>query len=163
MSIFTKDKAKTFVKNWIKQNIYDNRKGDGVAYFVLYLCIPIIITIISLFTVSKDDISIAYCYVTIMISALNSIYDSANRWSSDKSKSVKNIKLLIMILCNSVITIYCLSVFFYVLISENSSDMCRCDGILMIYFVVVAIALVDMFTCFIRDISIQECIKEEMR
>ena len=85
-------KTHLVISSWISENIFDFRKGDSIAYFALYVLVPVIITWVSLKTLSTDDVSIIYCYMTILISALNSIYDGANRWNS-KYKSIRNARI----------------------------------------------------------------------
>ena len=60
-----------------QSNIFYYRKGDGAAYLVFYIFIPVVVTAVSLLAFPENNISMVYCYVTILVSALNSIYDSA--------------------------------------------------------------------------------------
>ena len=63
------------MRNSIENNIFHCNKGDGVAYLVLYIIIPVLITALSLANMSKtDEIAEIYCYISIMISAFNCIY-----------------------------------------------------------------------------------------
>jgi len=139
--------------SWINANIFNFRKGDSIAYLSLYIVIPVIITWISLQVLPMDNISIIYCYLTILISSLNSIYDSANRWNS-ATRSVYNLKLFIIMLSNLIITIYCFYVVMYILISQSTN--CRCDWILFSYIFAIIISLVDAINCFTNDIIIHE-------
>lgn len=59
-----KEKFCLLIENWARENIYNFRKGDGVAYLVLYILIPVIITRVSLSELAiNDDISIIYWVV----------------------------------------------------------------------------------------------------
>lgn len=145
-------------ENWARENIYNFRKGDGVAYLALYILIPVIITIVSLSEIAiNDDISIIYCYITILISALNSIYDGANRWKSN-IKSVHNTKLFIILGADAVIVIYCIILVLYMLISKNFGY--RKDAVLLVYFLAVAVSFFDIAACFFKDMSLQYCIEK---
>lgn len=139
--------------SWINANIFNFRKGDSIAYLSLYIVIPVIITWISLQVLPMDNISIIYCYLTILISSLNSIYDSANRWNS-ATRSIYNLKLFIIMLSNLIIIIYCFYVVMYILISQSTN--CRCDWILFSYIFATIISLVDAISCFTNDIIIHE-------
>lgn len=147
--------SSSIVENWVRENIYDFRKGDGAAYFVLYILIPVIITIVSLSELQEDGISIVYCYITILISALNSIYDGANRWKENK-KSVHNTKIFVILGSNSVVVVYCIYIIMYILITSNVK--CRFDWILLVYFFSVAVSLADIIACFSKEMTLQNCV-----
>lgn len=49
---------------WRRRNIFAQSKVDGLAYFFLYVVIPVAITYISLSTFSNNTVSATYCYVT---------------------------------------------------------------------------------------------------
>lgn len=66
-------------KGWVEGNIFGFKKLDGAAYLAFYILIPVIVTIASLNVLSSESIAMAYCYMTILISSLNSIYDAGNR------------------------------------------------------------------------------------
>ena len=56
------------MRNSIENNIFHCSKGDGVAYLVLYIIIPVLITTLSLANMSKTDkVAEIYCYISIMI------------------------------------------------------------------------------------------------
>ena len=131
------------------------KKGDGIAYLAFYIIIPIIITAISLVTFPvNDNVSAIYCYITILISALNCIYDAANRW--EDKKSIRNTKLLVILLMTSIVVIYCLVVIIYILIANSTA--CRYDGILCVYFISVIVSFLDIGACFIKDIEIKKLV-----
>lgn len=150
-----KDKLRLICKSWINdaENIFDLKKGDGVAYLVLYVFIPVIITWISLNTLLIDNISIIYCYLTILISALNSMYDAANRWNT-KKKSLRNTKLFFILLSNIVVAAYCIYVIMFILISKNLN--CRYDWILTSYFIAIIVAIIDATHCFTKDMALRQ-------
>jgi hypothetical protein len=149
---------KNFMYNWTKCNIFHFRKGDGIAYLAFYIVIPIIISMITLYTLSKNELSVIYCYMTILISALNSTYDGANRWDSG-TKSLYNTKIFIVLLADFVVAIYCAFVIIFILINENS--IWRCDYILSVYLIAVAIALFDIIGNFACDMALQEYINKK--
>lgn len=143
-----------FREEWVKSNVFSFRKGDAVAYMAFYILIPIIITVISLVNFPANDIAAVYCYVTILVSALNSLYDAGNRWDSAR-KSVKNTKLFIMFCGSGIVTIYALVVVFGMLIAERTI---RCDWVLFSYVLVVIVAVFDFAACFFADMSIKELV-----
>lgn len=58
------------IMNTKENNIFHFSKGDGVAYLVLYIVIPVLVTAFSLITISPSDkVAEIYCYMSIMISA----------------------------------------------------------------------------------------------
>lgn len=142
-------------ENWIKNNIFTFKKGDGVAYLILYILIPVTITAVSLSVLPKDSISIIYCYITILINALNSMYDVSNRWNSGK-KTVNNSKLFIILLSDLVVAGYCGYVVLNILISKNIG--CRVDWIFLVYFFTVVVAIVDIGACFAYDMALRDCV-----
>lgn len=148
-----------FWKNWMANNIYRRKKGDGVAYFTLYIIIPIIITAVSLSVLASDNVSILYCYVTILISALNSIYDGANRWDNSE-KSILNTKLFIVMAVDTLVAIYCAYVILYIMISDKAN--CRFDWILLVYAITFLISLVDTIGCFIPHLALFGYMKKEV-
>lgn len=157
----TKDEAcpnmfpSSVVESWMRENIYDFRKGDGTAYFVLYILIPVIITIVSLSELKGDGISVVYCYITILISALNGIYDGANRWKGNK-KSVHNTKIFIILGANTFVAVYCVYVVMYILITKNLK--CRFDWMLLAYFFSIAVSFADIIACFLKEMTLQNCV-----
>ncbi len=150
----TEKEVKNTIKNsWINENIFKKNKADGAAYFILYVIIPIAITSITLATLANDNLSIVYCYLTIFISAANSIYDAANRWASN-TKCLQNTKLFIIIFCNAVICVYCFCFILYILISKNVSK--RWDGILLTYIVGALVSTIDTFVCFADNMAFKK-------
>lgn len=127
------------------KNIFCLNKGDGGAYFVLYLVIPVLITFIGLCDTISEGLPAVHFYVTILISAANCIYDAANRWDKD-GKTVKNTKLFLVIASTTVVGIYSLAEALYMLITQNKPM--RWDFVLVVYFVTVFVALTDIITCF---------------
>lgn len=154
-----KKKGKILVKNWMENNFFKFKRWDGISYIFLYICIPVVITGVSLSELSNNNVSIIYCYISIFISALNGLYDAANRWDNDGS-SVINLKVFIIGLVNMIIGMYCIYVVLCIAISGNIN--CRHDCILLTYFVTIIIAMIDALCCFARNIAVQDIMKEEM-
>lgn len=145
-------KTKTFLKDWSKENIFSFRKGDAGAYLALYIILPVLITFISICNFPDNDIAAVYCYVTILVSVLNSMYDAGNRWIGGK-KCHNNTKLFVMMLSCVVVAIYALYVIFGVLIAEKLN---RFDWWLLCYVPVILIAVFDISGCFLVDMVLKE-------
>lgn len=137
-------------------SIFNFRKADGIAYFVFYILIPCLVTSFSLMSYPDGHVERVYCYVSILISALNCIYDAFNRWTECRSR--KNAKLFVIILGAGIITVYCFVMIFSMLLLED--DRLRHDGFLISYFLVIVIALVDIVGCFMKDIALGFCINQ---
>lgn len=146
----------SFLKKWVRNNIFNFRKGDASAYLVLYIILPILITCLSI-KYPSDNIATTYCYLTIFVSAVNGIYDAANRWIG---KSFKNVKLFIAILGCSGVCIYTLYVIFSLLITKAVT---KYDGFLLIYLLVLFIALPDVIACFMADMAYKDCVDPEKK
>ena len=143
------------MRNSIENNIFHCNKGDGVAYLVLYIIIPVLITALSLANMSKtDEIAEIYCYISIMISAFNCIYDGANRW--DKGKSIRNTKIFLIHMCNGIISLYCIAEILQMTLLGN--DLFKNEYIFLIYFIAVTIALHDIYMCFGQDLVWKDCL-----
>lgn len=140
---------------WRQRNIFAQSKVDGLSYFFLYVVIPVAITYISLSTFSNNTVSAAYCYVTIFVSALNCIYDAANRWIP-KEKTIRNTKLFFVIASSGIIMIYCIYIISSTLITNRVAP--RCDGILLVYGLTVIIALIDLIGCAFPEMALKELI-----
>lgn len=159
MTDFTNEKNgfQQLKENWINGNIFKYNKVDSGAYFFFYILIPIIVTIVSLQVSTKDYTAIAYCYLSILISTFNCLYDSGNRWVAEKS--IINAKLFSMMLSNVIVAGYCLVVIFCILVLNDES--CRNDKILYIYMVSAAIATGDIAACYFKDMALYSCLKGE--
>lgn len=142
--------------NYAKENIFNYRKGDGIAYLVFYILIPVMVTAVSLKALPSEDTKIIYCYITILISAFNSIYDSANRWNSHV-RSMYNTKIFLIMFSNSVIIVYCLFVIMYILVCEKTL---RFDWVFLTYFFAIIVSLHDIIGCFTCDMALRGCIKK---
>lgn len=154
-----RDNFQLIFDNWIQNNIFGFRKGDGSAYLTLYIIIPVIMTVVSLSSLPRDNVSIIYCYVTIFISAVNGIYDGALRWDASK-KSIYNAKILLIFISNMIVAVYCMYVFLYILIQRNTG--CRMDYILLIYILTITVAFFDVVSCFMRGVAWTDCLKREV-
>ena len=157
MTICTKAKSniKKFCRNWINSNIFKYNKADSGAYFFFYILIPVIVTVVSLKVSSTEYTAVAYCYLSILISAFNCLYDSGNRWTGEHS--MENTKLFIMMFANVIIVGYCLYVIFCVLVLKDVT--CRKDGILYAYMLSVAISVGDIMACYFKDMAIYSCLE----
>lgn len=140
-----------FLSGWLKNNIFNSKTGDAIAYFFFYMLIPVFVTVISLNILSTDIIETAYFYITILISALNCIYDATNR-KTDK-KSVRNLKLLLMNASSVIVSCYCMFEILYLLIAKTCM---RFDYWLIAYFVVIIIGGTDIIYCITNNVSIYE-------
>lgn len=148
-------KNNEIVENWVNNNMFSFRKVDGAAYFIFYILIPVTITWISLATFPSDDIAAIYCYVTILVSALNCIYDAGNRWVAG-TKAWRNTKLFWVMLSAGVVATYCVVVIFNMFMTKNTS--CRCDCWLLVYIVAVIVAVIDIVGCFSADMAWKACV-----
>lgn len=148
---------KTTLQILIKANIFKFKKKDAVGYFILYIIIPITITVISLIQNQKNEITnIIYCYMTILISSINAIYDGTNRWTNNKSPV--NLKIFIIYMSNAVVCMYCIAMILGRLIQGEEWSW-QLDQVLLSYLVSVIIALIDIITCFTKDIALNGYIK----
>lgn len=145
-----------FLKRWTKNNIFNFRKGDSCAYLVLYIVLPILITCLSI-KYPADNIGVVYCYLTIFVSAVNGIYDAANRWIG---KCFKNVKLFFVILGCAGVCVYSTYVILSLLITN---DVTKYDGFLFIYVLVLIIALPDVIACFVIDMAYKDCVDSGRR
>lgn len=148
----------SFIKSWAnnQNNIYKLNKRDGIFYLLCNILIPVMVTGFSIGEDSLDGISIVYLYLSILISAVNIIYDITNRWKS-KRKCLINTKLFIMALPVFIIIGYCMFEMFYIISTKQVGY--RYDNLLYIFFITIAVALFDIFACFRQDMAFEECVK----
>lgn len=139
-------------------NIFGFRMGDATAYLAFYIVIPIVVTYISLGVLSPDAVSGAYCYMTILVSVLNGIYDAGNRWNVG-TRCKRNTKLFVICLSNSIVAVYCLCIIFCVLIMHRLGS--RYDWILLAYLGTCFVAIWDIAASFLKDMSLQDTIMEK--
>lgn len=144
----------SIVKNWANNNIYDLNKRDGILYLIFIILIPVIITYISLKSFPSDRTAAVYCYLSILISALNSLYDITNRWKY-KQRSMVNTKLFIMALPIIIVIAYCMYGVFCNLLTPNMNN--RSDIWLYTYFLTIGIAIGDILACFAQDMVLIDC------
>ena len=130
-------------KKLFEHNIFLFRPWDGCLYLFCYLIIPIVTTVVSLFFSTQTYASTVYCYVSIFICTLNCIYDAINRF--DEIKSVKNLKLAIIIFVSFISTIYSIVVVFVSLVSGEI--IWTYDWCLLSYLIAAGIAFMDVLTC----------------
>lgn len=136
--------------------MFNFRKGDAGAYMALYIVLPILITSLSI-KYPADNIATVYCYLTIFVSAVNGIYDAANRWVG---RTFRNFKLFIIIVGCAAVCIYTAYVIFSLLITKAVTKF---DGILFVYLLVLLIALPDFIACFAKDIAYKDCVEIEKK
>ena len=117
---------------------------DALFYLFLYGAIPIAVGFATL-NARYDNLSAAYCYMTLGISALNSIYDITNRWQSGKEPTIRNRNLAIMGLFSVIALIYCFYAAVYIFNSHDFEKLC--DWFLISYLVSFMVALVDIVRC----------------
>jgi len=127
--------------------------GDATAYMVFYVVIPIIITFISLRVLTTDLVSGIYCYVTILVSVLNGIYDGANRWRSG-IRSRRNAKIFAIWIFNGIVAVYCIYVILSVLIIKKTD--CRNDYILLSYIGTCFVAIWDFVASFLKGVTLKK-------
>ncbi len=149
--------------DWVQGNIYNFRKHDGALYFVFYIIIPVIVTAWSLYALPDDSVAGAYCYLTILISALNCLYDAVNRWQDERS--VINVKLAIMMASVAIVAIYCFAVLVGILVTAAANpeapSALRADAFFCVYFGTIMIALFDFGCCFVSAFPIRKYTKIE--
>lgn len=142
-----------------ENNIFNFNKVDAVAYLFLYILIPFFITVLSLLDYPSDSKAQIYCYLSILINALNCTYDAFNRWVNEKS--LKNKKLFAIVIGSLVIVGYCLFIILSMLLIEHKQY--RCDYWLLAYFIVVFIAIVDCVCCFTKEIAWIKCVDHTVK
>jgi len=124
-------------------------------YFVFYLLLPIMITYFSLKISTHSLLESGYCFVTILISALNGIYDAINRWDIGK-KTVRNTKIGFICFANIVVFAYCTFMILEMVITENMNV--RCDCILCVYSVTCSIAMWDLGKTLSKYMAIKQSV-----
>lgn len=134
-------------------NIFDFKIGDATAYLVFYGIIPVLVTYMSLRVFPSDITSGVYCYVTILVSVLNAIYDGAGRWRGG-IKCRRNAKIFAIWFSNAIVGVYCVYITFSVLMVKNTE--CRRDGWLFAYGIAAAVALWDAGVAFARNITLKK-------
>lgn len=147
-----KQSQDSIIRGWINHNIYSYKKADSIMYFFFYIVIPITVTAISLYSFPEDTTSAIYCYITILISALNCWYDGANRWVTGQ-KSIINVKIFVMLLFVTIISVYCIVIILSILILQEVKF--RVDGVLCFYFVTVVVALIDIACCVAKEMTLK--------
>lgn len=142
------------VKNWTLANIFKTRKWDSMLYLILYIVIPVITTWVSSIAIGDTDVAMAaYFFLTTGISAFSCLYDIASRWDSDGNRII-NLKLFIIAIPITAISIYCLSTLIYTLVS-NKVDLSS-TWVFYLYLIPLIICIHDICFCFINDILRKE-------
>lgn len=150
------NKVMSFVYRWAANNIFRFRSWDGIMYAILYILSPIFITWISLRTLQDDLVVAAYCYFSIMISAASCFHDALGRLDS-KKKSVKNMKLKLILMASAIAFSY--GFFQFLAISIGKTLEFRNDVVLYLYLPAVAVAAIDVIALFGRDDCIAKAVK----
>lgn len=127
-------------------NIFQEKKADGMAYVCLYGFLPVLVTIFSLQTHGQQLTAMVYCYFSIFINAAGCIYDGCSRWEQERP-CFKNTKLGIMITCTFLVAAYCLFVILSILCLGKPIQW---DFLLLVYAIPVFIAIHDLGVCFLR-------------
>lgn len=139
---------------WSDNNIFNLRLGDALGYFVFYIAIPTIVTVLSLIGLSDEAIHGVYCYISIIVSAGSAIYDNLLRLNVEE-KSKRNFKLILMLASEAVVWLYC---FFEILaISMLNTMSYRCDLFLTIYIIAIFVACIEIFNCIKKCVDIASC------
>lgn len=149
------NKLTQFVYDWAASNIFRFKRWDGIAYSIFYMIIPIALTFAGMVS-SKDNLAIANFHLSVIINALNCIYDAFGRW--DDNMPVKKCKLIVIIGCCAVLFMYsllCLAV----TLSGNAFAF-RYDGILYLYLPAVVVAATDIIALTGRAEALKEIIKD---
>lgn len=139
----------------INANIFDGKMLDSSLYLIFYVIIPVIVTVFSLIEFPTETVPGIYCYVTILVSGLNGIYDASNRWRSQE-KSRRNGKILAIGICDVVVVFYCFAVIISALIA--SSVNFRWDWILLVYIGTIVIVLNDALVSVSQYVAWKELI-----
>lgn len=150
-------KFRNFLSQWAENNIFKFKKHDSFMYIGLYVAIPIIVTLLSLRHASDTSVKLVYCYTTILISGAGSLYDAVNRWKS-KSKSFLNFKLLFILVPDFIICAYCIVEIMSYMIGQLFYVW---DYLLCVYFVAVAVSIMDFFMCWTREVTIGKIVGEQ--
>lgn len=137
--------------NLLRFNIFQRRKWDGITYAILYIVVPVFSTLVTLLNIQNTERALAYCYLTILISIANCIYDASGRWR--KKQPFLNLKLTIIIVMNILIGLYCFFEFLMILVGGNFAY--RFDWFLAFYLVAVIVAVFDFVLCFSGDFAIK--------
>ena len=75
--------GENFFVNLFRFNIFQHRKWDAIFYTLLYIVVPVFSTVVTLLNIQMAERALAYCYLTILISIANCIYDAAGRWEKN--------------------------------------------------------------------------------
>lgn len=134
----------------MNDNIFSYKTSDAVGYLFFYIVLPCLITWLSFKVFPIDMISGTYCYVTVLVSILNNAYDAMNRWLP-QVPSARNTKLLIILVADFAIIVYCLVIILSVFIIGEMSV--RHDKVLFIYLLVCFVAMWDITGCFLKEVK----------
>ena len=148
----------TFLKRYIAEenNIYLNSKLDGVLYIIIYLVIPLATILIGLLGLLDSELSQVYWYATILVSVVGCLYDCTCRWEHDR-KSIKNLKILLMGTGAFIVLAYCI-VEMILIFNDGPIKLVE---IFFAYCLTAGISTIDVVSCFMREITIGECIDLE--
>lgn len=124
----------------LENNLFSHR-SDAIFYLFTYVVFPVTSICIGL-TSTKDSISLAYWYLTILCNAFCCLHDCVNRWDDDITE--KNNKIFRIGKCITIIIIYTIVQLFLLL----NGIAFRFDYILLLYCVNIFIAVRDILSLF---------------
>ena len=149
------NKIEQFVYDWAASNMFLFRRWDGLCYIFFYIIIPIVLALIGLHT-SQNDAALANCYLSIVISALNCLYDTFGRWNDNMP--TKKIKLSVIMFCCFVVFTYAFIQFAAGLAGDIQAF--RNDMILCMYAPAVIIGALDAGSLLSRTDALKELVKD---
>lgn len=148
------NKLMQFVYDWAASNIFRFKRWDGIAYAIFYLIIPVALTVAGKVT-SKDALAIANFHLSVIINALNCIYDAFGRW--DDNMPVKKCKLIVII--GSCVVLFVYSMLRLVVTLVGDAFAFSYDGILYLYLPAVVVGFIDIIALAGRTEALKEMTK----
>lgn len=153
-----KKKIGVLVQSWSNNNLFGNDIADSIFQVILYIAFPIAVTVNGIPN-KNTAANRAYFYLTIIISALNCLYDAWSR-SKVKKNKVKDTKLILLGGPIIGVCMYCVIQVLQVLaVGPKASypDLWLC-----MYFVSVAIVACDFFSIVFHKLEfVDEKLVEE--
>ena len=147
--------SQNYFYKWAVSNIFRFKVWDCGFYLLLYILLPVFATIFTLSTLGTELHNAAYCYFSLMMSAISCMHDAIGRWEN-RTKSCKNTKLKIIIGCSVAVIIY--SLFQFLAISIGGTLAYRKDAILLIYIPAVIVAVIDVLAIFSKENNLSDAI-----
>ena len=151
---------RNMIYSWSNNNIFNDYWMDAVCYLFLYIFIPIVVTYFAMKVTENTTSGRVYFYTTVLISALNCLYDAFNRRRSGM-KSVKNTKLILLSIPVIIAAGYCIIEILHVLIVGVKESYP--DELLCIYFISAAIVVIDFLpTMLSKFVLVDESLIKEL-